>query len=86
MSPVEVAKAFGSQLVRSEDSNAEVGDLMRELGGVGVRYGVVLPESRRRSEGTKLVEVREEGLERRLQFGLEGNVVPPEKGWRFQGR
>lgn len=41
LSPIETANAFGSPLLPGESSNAEVGELVNELGNTKVRYGEV---------------------------------------------
>jgi hypothetical protein len=41
MSPVETAKAFNAPLLRNDDSNASIKNLVEELGHLKVKYGAV---------------------------------------------
>lgn len=54
MSPIEIAKARNTPLLRQLNSNTEANELSERLGEMGVRYGIVTTgRMHSRSEGLK---------------------------------
>lgn len=88
MSPIEIAKAFNAPLLRELDSNAEAENLVRSLGEMDVRYGVVATgNGDNDSEGPKqrLMYTETNVSGRRLEIARSIYVMEPEKGWEFTG-
>jgi hypothetical protein len=78
MSPIEIAKAFNAPLLKNGDSNAEVKQLIEELGERGARYGAVS-----NAIGNKGQQFQT--LEASLEITTPGQVVVPREGWKFRG-
>ena len=69
MSPIETAKAFGSPLLRSSDSNADAVKLIKEIGERAIQYGATTVS----------------GAEYRLEMNEPKYVRVPRGGERFAG-
>ena len=81
LSPLNIALAFDSPLLKDVNSAGGAKGVVRELGGLKVKFGVVEPGER--------LEAPDEGYEKtkyangRLGFGSEQGIVTPRKGTKF---
>jgi hypothetical protein len=88
MSPIEIAKAFNAPISRQADSNAEAEQLIKGLGEIDVRYGVVstgteIDDSDRFKQGVLYTET--DISRRRLEIAPSQLVTKPEKGYVYAG-
>lgn len=97
-SPIEIAKAFNAPLLRSEDGNAPIDDLIKEVGYRSVRYGAVAASSPLPSSGHAYTPLKygvsqvstaespeTTSTSTRLEMADETVVQIPRKGWTFVG-
>jgi len=88
MNPIEIAKAFNAPLLRNEDPNQEVGQLIKEVGHRDVRYGAVSPgdimgeQEAGRGDGPRF---RVQVPPRNLEMAEPGKVETPLDGETFEG-
>ncbi|GAD93707.1 hypothetical protein NECHADRAFT_75613 [Paecilomyces variotii No. 5] len=76
MSPIEIARAFGAQIFQTEDSNADLNDVLKELGSKKIRYGVQTD----RDASARDVSQSNDGVTGRLQIGEDKVCFPPVPG------
>jgi len=89
LSPMETANAFNAPLLNQQQlhSNADVDQLMRDIGDRPVRYGkvaVAVPAYSRRPYGTEMTSIGGDAVAgSRLQMAHSDIVLRPRKGARF---
>lgn len=89
LSPMETANAFAAPLLNQQQlhSNADVDQLMRDIGDRPVRYGkvaVAVPAYSRRPYGTETTSIGGKAVAgSRLQMAHPDIVLRPQKGARF---
>ncbi|KAL1877310.1 hypothetical protein Plec18167_005000 [Paecilomyces lecythidis] len=76
MSPIEIARAFGAPIVQTEDSNADLNDVLKELGSRKIRYGVQTDQY----ESARDIFESNGGVTGRLQIGEDKMCFPPVPG------
>jgi hypothetical protein len=88
MSPIEIAKAFNAPLLKNDDSNADSGQLIKDMGNLGVRYGAAstgLGGNDAKVMKQRLSTSQAELSGRRLEMAPPEEVMQPQKGWVFIG-
>lgn len=96
LSPIETAKAFDAPMLRNNDSNAPVGDLLKDVGGRQVKYGAVSRHRGISQPDRRSISAFSTGYEPpdspedetpplRLQFADPRSTLPIQTGWKFGG-
>jgi hypothetical protein len=92
MSPIEMVKAFNAPLLRSGDINAEVDQLVKDLGSKNVRYGAELTGFGNVNSIAEAAKMDQKPLlhqydspSMRLQMAFSNEVIQSRRVWEFGG-